>query len=156
MKTIIRMQRIGKFLQKVSLARRQRLSVEYFKRYTVHDKDIDDAKSKPRGIDIKKIINECDAANNDTDKRILYEMTGIQLQQDLFNDDSSFEDDLALMMDNILGYDDQINAIDKVKPSSSFSVPLLNGNQSGINETPLASNDDEKYKDDSATDFKIN
>ena len=55
-------------------------------------------------------------------------MTGIKLEQDLFEDDTSFEDDLVLMVDNLLGYDDKINTIDKVKPSSSSSIPLLNGN----------------------------
>ena len=112
MKTIIRMQRIGKFLHKVSLARRQRLSVEYFRRYTVQDQDIDEPKHNARGMPITRIVNECDAVNSLIDKRILYEMTGIKLDQELFNDDSSFEDDLSLMVDNLLGWEDRIRAIE--------------------------------------------
>ena len=40
MKNIIIFQRISKFLQKLQSSRRQRLSVDYFRRYTVQDNEI--------------------------------------------------------------------------------------------------------------------
>ena len=68
---------------------------------------------------ITRIVNECDAVNNLIDKRILHEMTGIKLDHELFNDDSSFEDDLSLMVDNLLGWEDRIRAIEDTNASAT-------------------------------------
>ena len=67
-------------------------------------------------MNVNRIINECDAEHNDIDKRILYELTGIKLDQDFFADDSSFEADMSRMVDNLIGYRDRLTSIENVQP----------------------------------------
>lgn len=102
MVSLLSLQRISKFLQKVSLNRRQRLSVDFFQRYTIKESDLSTPKKNPRGMGVNRIVSECDAENNEVDQRILYEITGIKLQNDAFADDSSFEADLGALVDNLM------------------------------------------------------
>ena len=104
-------------MQKVNLTRRQRLSVNYFQRYTINDKEIERQKANPRGMSVNRIVSECDALHSEVDKRILYELTGIKVDQEAFKDDSSFEADLSQMVDNLIGYDERL--ISMVVPSDS-------------------------------------
>ena len=48
--------------------------------------------------------NECEPEANDLDKRILYELTGIRLSGRDFNDESSQEEDVSVLIDNVIGY----------------------------------------------------
>ena len=66
-------------------------------------------------MNVNRIINECDAEHNDIDKRILYELTGIKLDQDFFADDSSFEADMSRMVDNLIGYRNRLTSIENVQ-----------------------------------------
>lgn len=91
MKRIIQFLRISKLMQKVMLNRRQRLSVPYFRRYTIHDYQLgkEDERLFERGLANDRIINECEPEANELDKRILYELTGIRLRGQDFKDESS-------------------------------------------------------------------
>ena len=46
-----------------------------------------------KGISPNRIINEIDPMNNNYDRRILFEMTGLKLDEDDFNDEDSLEDE---------------------------------------------------------------
>ena len=82
MKNIIVLQRINKFVQKLLLARRQRYSVEYFRRYAIEDYEVNKPESMKRGIGLDRILSELQPKREKADKRILYELTGIKLNQD--------------------------------------------------------------------------
>ena len=46
-----------------------------------------------RGISVDRIINECDPENSEFDRRILFELIGLKLNEHDYNDESSFSDD---------------------------------------------------------------
>ena len=52
----------------------------------------------------EKILNECTPSQNDIDKRILFEMTGVKLDSNDYEDESSFEGDLSVLVSNLIGY----------------------------------------------------
>lgn len=77
-------------------------------------------------MNVNRMIDECDAENNDTDKRILYELTGIKLDQDLFADESSFEADVPRNVDdNLIEYRDRLMSIETVIPPRQATAPAL-------------------------------
>ena len=79
MKNIVTFRRISTFLHKLQTKRRQRLSVDYFRRYTVQDSEINRPKQMKRDMTQKRILSECEPGRSDIDKRILFEMTGVRL-----------------------------------------------------------------------------
>lgn len=55
----------------------------------------------------ERIVNECKPYNNDIDKRILYEVTGVKVNEDTEYeyDESSFEEDISVLLNQALGYE---------------------------------------------------
>ena len=104
MKNIIIYQRVSNFLNRIHSSRRQRLSVDYFRRYTVTDTEIGRKKLGKKGMTENRIINECQPTRSDIDKRILFEMTGVKLDRDEFSDESSLEEDLSVLVNQVIGY----------------------------------------------------
>ena len=97
----VNMTRLTSFVFKVFLQRRQRVSVNYFKRYTINKEDVvDDAhkdkalENEKRAISQERLINECIPEDSQIDRRIVYELTGIMLEPHEFLDESSLEDEL--------------------------------------------------------------
>ena len=127
MKNIITFLRISKLMQKMWLSRRQRLSVPYFRCYTIEDYQVEQSRSiEKRGITEKRIISECEPDTNDLDKRILYELTGIKLDPADYQDESSAEEDISVVINNIIGYDSAVdeattaNRRTNSRPASGF------------------------------------
>ena len=87
------------------LSRRQRESVQYFKKFTVTDTDVEKPKIFAKIMDTDRIIRECEPSENREDRRIVYEMTGIEISVDEFASDSSYEIDPGALVDLILGVD---------------------------------------------------
>ena len=46
-----------------------------------------------KGISVDRMINECEPYADIYDRRILYELTGMKLNEDDYHDDSSIEDE---------------------------------------------------------------
>ena len=92
----------------------------HFKRYTVQDNDIEsweqrrDERNRNQEQDIeleqiRKIVEECNPEEDEVDKRILFEWTGIKLvNSDYLDDTSADEVDIAVFIDNLIGYDDSV------------------------------------------------
>ena len=55
---------------------------------------------------MSRILRELRPKSDKTDNRILYELTGIKLNQEDFDDESTPEEDLERLLDNLVGYDD--------------------------------------------------
>jgi len=74
--------------------------VPYFRRYTIFDErlsndlpsavDVDPLRSQ--AIPVKRLIDECDPVNDEIDKRIFFEVTGLRLDDSDFKDESPDED----------------------------------------------------------------
>ena len=79
------MNRLAHFLNKVWLNRRQRVSVQYFRRYCIKDYELDfkdkgvDDKAVNREMSFNRLVNQCEPEHDPLDKRIVYEMTGQKL-----------------------------------------------------------------------------
>lgn len=90
--------RISRFAFKVWLKRRQRISVQYFRRYTISNEDVErkckheDSPRHVRGIGHERIVNECMPLDSTVDRRLLYEMTGFKLDELDYRDESSFDE----------------------------------------------------------------
>ena len=82
---LVQLNRISRFAFKIWLERRQRISVPYFRRYTIADADIErmmrnkNDEELVRGINDQRIINECMPLDSVVDRRLLYELTGFKL-----------------------------------------------------------------------------
>ena len=85
--------RISRFLAHLQLSRRQRLTVDFFRKYTVRRKDVDKAEANPPGMSVEAIVKGMRPREDSIDKRILYELSGLRLNDSDFKDDSSFEED---------------------------------------------------------------
>lgn len=69
-----------------------------------------------------RIVKECKVDENDPiDSRILYELAGIKLKNEQFDDDSSFED-AGQILDNFVHYARQQT---NVEPENTREPPLL-------------------------------
>ena len=60
----------------LKLTRRQRLTVDFFKRYSVREQDCGKS-DHVRGMSVEAIVNGLKPDDTDIDRRILYELTGI-------------------------------------------------------------------------------
>ena len=80
-------------------------------------------------------MSECAPSKSEIDRRILFEMTGVKLDPNDYQDESSFEEDLSLLISNVIGYDfSESNDLLPPPPSTSAAVE----DESPI--TPLLSN----------------
>ncbi len=93
------MNRVTRMLHKASFIARQRKSFDYFRKYVVTDRDIKiaDLKEKQKKsrdmtkkVDIiELLVDGFDPERSQTDRHILYEVTGLRLIDDEFMDDDS-------------------------------------------------------------------
>ena len=88
------MNRISRLLHKMNLLARQRRAVKYTSKYVI---TVNDTKrtSKPSNEDesdaddTAKVLEGFDPLNNEIDRRMLFEVTGMRLRNNEFLDDSS-------------------------------------------------------------------
>ena len=89
--------RISRFLAKLKLTRRQRLTIEFFKRYSVEMKDVDknsfSLKETKKGMSIETMINGLEPEHDAADRRLLFDVTGIKLDENDYQDESSLDED---------------------------------------------------------------
>ncbi len=100
--------RITRFLHKLRFKARQRRAVSFFSKYLLTEKDVDDAQnaSEPGLIGteqalhfpIEKIYQDFEPEEDPWDKRLLYEVTGLRLNEnDYRGDDTSSDEDADLL-----------------------------------------------------------
>ena len=85
--------RLANFAFKVWLNRRQRESVQYFRRNTVQTSNNTGPGRWQRPFNPDRVVNECDYDKDVSDRRILYEMTGVRLNRAEFVDDTTDSED---------------------------------------------------------------
>lgn len=124
---LIEMNRVSRLLHKATLLTRQRLSINYSHKYTISEKDIRRARGQQveqadKSPDASKILDGFDPENSMQDRRMLFEITGMRLRTDEFQeldssdsggDDQSEEllpSDFAFM-ERFLDDDEEITAI---------------------------------------------
>ena len=90
---IVHMLRVSRLVSLMKLNRMQRLSVDFFRRYTIQKKDIDQSRHHTRGHSVDSIVRGLNPEENRIDRRILYELAGVKLDKDDYNDESSFSED---------------------------------------------------------------
>ena len=101
--------RLLELLKRTGLNRRQRLSVPYFRRYTIRNKEIaSDSrlfsyKSRTVPYDgprkttpVESLIESFDPHDDPVDRRIFFEITGLRLDDHDYRDESPNEDDDGL------------------------------------------------------------
>ena len=82
---------------------RQRRTVSYFSKYVLSEKDIGDNTEPADVAEVlnfpsEKLYSEFDPENDPWDKRLLYEVTGLRLdQKDYQGEDTSSDDDADLL-----------------------------------------------------------
>lgn len=103
------MNRITRFLHKLRFKARQRRAVSFFSKYLLTEKDVDDAQNAASGAGdaaveevlnypIQKLYEEFEPERDPWDKRLLYEVTGLRLnEQDYRGDDTSSDEDAILL-----------------------------------------------------------
>ena len=130
---IINLQRMSKFLLKLETSKRQRRSVNYFRKYTIEDGEIElenklkkekEGREQTPSLELEAlervrieqekdmIIEGCKPDESQTDRRILFEMTGKRLITDEFpiEDETEEEFDVNVIVDQLLGYNDEHSA----------------------------------------------
>ena len=85
--------RILKFLQKTTLKKRQRDSVQYFLRYLIENDEIHEREVARRARTADQLIEEFDPEGDIYDRRILYELTQRRVAADDYQDDTTDEDE---------------------------------------------------------------
>ena len=86
---MIEMNRITRILYKASLLTRQRDAIRYGSKYVISNRDLQKADQAKPDQD-SKLLDGFDPLENDQDRRILYEVTGLRLFENEFRDfDSS-------------------------------------------------------------------
>ena len=95
---MIEMNRITRILYKASLLTRQRDAIRYGSKYVISDRDLqkadqakpDQASKLSDTLAETKLLDGFDPLENNQDRRILYEVTGLRLFENEFRDfDSS-------------------------------------------------------------------
>lgn len=91
----------------------------------VHDSEIGTKKMLKRGMTQERILHECAPGQNEIDRRILFEFTGVKLDDRDFEGETSFEEDTMVYMDSADG--------------RNFSERLVapSGTSAGSDTTPL-------------------
>ena len=88
------MNRISRLLHKMNFLARQRRAVKYSHKYVITVNDTKRA-SKPSSDEeskadaTKKVLEGFDPLNNEMDRRMMFEVTGMRLRNNEFQDDSS-------------------------------------------------------------------
>ena len=130
LKNIIAAMRISKFVAKMGTNKRQRNSIDYFRRYTIDDQDlVADQRRTQRQKDMfkelnkdgraqlehqtleaekEKVIEGCQPDHDPVDRRILFELTGRRFRPEDFppEDETSQEEDFRVMLEDVLGFDE--------------------------------------------------
>ena len=75
---IIKLLRISHLMSHLELSRSQRLTVDFFRRYTVRELDIGRSEHV-RGMSIEAIVNSLRPGDSEIDRKILYELAGVGL-----------------------------------------------------------------------------
>ena len=92
MEQLVSYVRISRLMAYLQLTRGQRLLVQYFRRHTIDKADLKKSHIY-RGLETDQILKDLNPRDNKVDKRILFELTGIKVNEDDYNDDSEFEDE---------------------------------------------------------------
>ena len=109
---MISLNRVTRLIHKTRFKARQRKAVSYFSKYVLSDKDIDSSGSERSdeegkmadflelSADTGMLFKGFDPENDAWDRRLLYEVTGMRLdEQDYRGDDtSSDEDDESILL----------------------------------------------------------
>ena len=103
------MNRVTRLIHKLRFKARQRRTVSYFSKYVLTEKDVDEAAanidSKAKVVEHnvlnypeEKLYADFDPEGDPWDKRLLYEVTGLRLnEQDYKGDDTSSDEDADLL-----------------------------------------------------------
>ena len=90
---MITLNRVSQLMSKVIFVSRQRHAVNFSRRFVISDKDIQAASHTPAVIPevIRQaaFVEELDPEGNKIDRRLLYQITGLQLHKDEINDSAS-------------------------------------------------------------------
>ena len=81
MEHLMQVTRISHLLAHLHLSRRQRMTVDFFKRYTVRPNQLSGERGM-RGMSVENIVAGLHPKNDRVDRRILYELTGVKLTAD--------------------------------------------------------------------------
>ena len=103
---IVQLLRVSRFIARQSMTRSQRLTIDFFRRYTINQKDADEydecSQTHVRGRSVEAIVNGLNPLESSIDKRIVYELSGIKLNDTDFNDDTSFDEDEPTVSDDVV------------------------------------------------------
>ena len=96
------MNRVTRLLHKSSMLTRQRSTVDFSENYVISDNELTrlDAKQNSPYVGksswtVDEVMNGFDPEHDDWDRRLLYEVTGIQLNPGEFRDISDDDDDIV-------------------------------------------------------------
>ena len=83
--------RLAHLAFKTMLTREQRVSTRFFRRYSVHQAEIEnsDEEQKKKEFKANRIIENCDFEVKKLDRRILFEMTGERYHEDEFPNETT-------------------------------------------------------------------
>jgi len=105
------MNRISRLLHKMNFLARQRRAVKYSHKYVISKRAATEKRNKASFSDdddsnaAAKVLDGFDPINNEVDRRMLFEVTGMRLRNSEFQDDSSSDsaanddDDEVLLID---------------------------------------------------------
>mmetsp|Transcript_13471 Transcript_13471/g.17049 ORF Transcript_13471/g.17049 Transcript_13471/m.17049 type:complete len:175 (-) Transcript_13471:48-572(-) len=143
--TLVNNQRVNKFLTLLNTSKRQRSSVNFFRRYTIEDWQIEqeklivaeeerldktptsvlEANAHEEAEQVKALIMEgCDPEASLADRRILFELTGRRFYEHEFaqDEESDEEWDTDVLLDDLAGFEEPLMAAvnDESEPLDSF------------------------------------
>lgn len=96
-------QRSTSFVMKVLAMRRQRLTTKYFRRYTIFNNQVKRKLDYSRKEPSKKdIIDRIKPHEDELDRRIYYELTGLRYRPTDYDDTSEEVGDLSIQVDNLV------------------------------------------------------
>ena len=96
MLNLLDFKRVGKFDQKVNLRRYQRFLIDYFLRYTVQDKELDQDEDavQQKSMALDSAIKSCKPEDSSIhDRRIYYEIVGKVYDEKDIDEISTIKDD---------------------------------------------------------------
>ena len=112
---IIEMNRISRLLHKINFLTRQRRAVQYTHKFVITAQDVKRAtakKDKNQDSNVKKpetnstkVLEGFDPINNEMDRLMLFEVTGMRLRNNEFQDDSSSDSENNTASEELLPID---------------------------------------------------
>ena len=97
---LIEMNRVTRLLHKTSMLTRQRSTVDFSENYVISDNELTRLNAKQNrpyvgksSWTVDEVMDGFDPEHNDWDRRLLFEITGIQLNPGEFRDISDDDDD---------------------------------------------------------------